>query len=71
MQFGTNHLGHYLLTGLLIDLLLQSDDARIVNVSSILHGLSRHSHFDFDDIKSSKKTYEPWHRYGVSKMANV
>ena len=40
MQFGTNHLGHYLLTGLLIDLLLQSSDARIVNVSSLAHGIA-------------------------------
>lgn len=70
MQFGTNHLGHYLLTGTLLDLLLKSTDARIVNVSSLAHGMAYDSHFDFDEIKSCSK-YDPWNRYGISKMANV
>jgi len=56
MQFGKNHLGHYLLTGLLMDLLLQSSDARIVNVSSLAHGMAWGSDFDFADIKSSETT---------------
>jgi NAD(P)-dependent dehydrogenase (short-subunit alcohol dehydrogenase family) len=73
MQFGTNHLGHFLLTNYLIPALKRGADsnggARIVNVSSIGHFMAR-SGIPFEDLKGEKH-YEKWHRYGVSKLANI
>jgi NAD(P)-dependent dehydrogenase (short-subunit alcohol dehydrogenase family) len=66
-HLGINHLGHFALTGLLMDLLAKSTAARIVTVSSAAHLLG---HFDFDDILL-EKNYEPWHAYGNSKLANI
>lgn len=54
MQFGTNHLGHYLLTALLQDLLTSGNNPRIVNVSSGAHGIAPKNHILFDDIKAEK-----------------
>lgn len=72
MQFGTNHIGHYLLTGLLKDLLLQSSCARHITVSSLAHrGADPKRQIEFDDINSSKETYDPARRYGMSKLANI
>jgi len=48
MQFGTNHLGHFALTGLLLDALLAADGARVVNVSSGAHRMGR---IRFDDLQ--------------------
>jgi retinol dehydrogenase-13 len=68
MQFGVNHLGHFLLTNLLLDKLKESPSARIVNVSS-----SRYKFVDginFDDI-NSEGDYDPIVAYGRSKLANI
>jgi len=51
MQFGTNHLGHFLLTHLLLDKLKVSPSARIINISSCLHRVGR---IDFDDLDFKK-----------------
>jgi NAD(P)-dependent dehydrogenase (short-subunit alcohol dehydrogenase family) len=67
MQLGTNHLGHFALTGLLLDLLLAAPDARVVNVSSSMHRLGR---IDFDDLQS-ERSYGPWRAYQQSKLANL
>jgi NAD(P)-dependent dehydrogenase (short-subunit alcohol dehydrogenase family) len=67
MQFGTNHLGHFALTGLLIDRLNTSPDARVVTVSSQGHRMGR---IAFDDL-AAEKGYHRWLRYGQSKVANL
>jgi NAD(P)-dependent dehydrogenase (short-subunit alcohol dehydrogenase family) len=67
MQFGTNHLGHFALTGLLLDRLLASDYARVVNVSSTGH---RFGQIRFDDLQW-KNGYSKWRAYGQSKLANL
>lgn len=68
MQFGINHLGHFLLTNLLLERMKQSPSARIVNVSSKAYlwceGIK------FDDI-NSEKSYDSRKAYGHSKLANV
>ncbi|XP_072037682.1 retinol dehydrogenase 13-like [Amphiura filiformis] len=67
MQFGVNHLGHFLLTNLLLDLLKKSASSRIINVSSMLHSKGK---INFDDIHLTKN-YEPINAYCRSKLANV
>ena len=67
MQLGTNHLGHFALTGLLLDRLLASPKARVVTVSSTAHRAGR---MRFDDLQS-EKIYAPWRAYGQSKLANL
>lgn len=67
MQFGTNHLGHFALTGSLLDLLLNTAGVRVVNVSS---GLHERSTVNFADLMG-KTTYEKWTAYGQSKLANL
>ncbi|XP_052064912.1 retinol dehydrogenase 14-like [Mytilus californianus] len=67
MQFGVNHLGHFLLTNLLLGLLKKSAPSRVVTVSSNAHEKGR---INFDDINSEKK-YEPRACYDQSKLANV
>lgn len=66
MQFGVNHLGHFLLTGLLLDA-VQSRRGRIVVVSSIMHWLGR---IDFGSFRGEKR-YNPVAAYGQSKLANI
>ncbi len=68
LQFGTNHLGHFLLTTLLIPALTESGDARVVNVTSAGH---RFSDVDFDDPNFEHRDYDPWVSYGQSKTANI
>jgi NAD(P)-dependent dehydrogenase (short-subunit alcohol dehydrogenase family) len=66
MQLGTNHLGHFALTGLLLPSLLARPDARVVTVSS---GAARTGRINFDDLQSERK-YRRWAAYGQSKLAN-
>ncbi|XP_062402568.1 retinol dehydrogenase 13-like isoform X2 [Sardina pilchardus] len=67
MQFGVNHLGHFLLTNCLLDLLKKSSPSRIVNVSSLAH---ERGEMYFDDINLDKD-YTPQKAYKQSKLANV
>ncbi len=67
LQLGTNHLGHFALTGLLMQLLLARPDARVVTVSSAAH---RMGSIDFDDLQG-ERGYSAWARYGQSKLANL
>lgn len=67
MQLGTNHLGHFALTGLLLEPLLASPAARVVNVSSTAHKPGR---IDFDDLQG-EKSYRKWMAYAQSKLANL
>jgi NAD(P)-dependent dehydrogenase (short-subunit alcohol dehydrogenase family) len=65
MQLGTNHLGHFALTGLLLPAL--RPDGRVVTVSSGAHRMGR---IDFDDLQHTRG-YQRWAVYGQSKLANV
>lgn len=67
MQLGVNHLGHFALTGLLIDIIVKTPNARIHNVSSSANYTGT---INFDDLMS-KKNYGRWETYGQSKLANV
>ena len=67
MQFGVNHLGHFALTGHLMEMLIASGPARVVSISSQGH---RPGKIHFDDINSEKK-YSPWPAYFQSKLANL
>jgi NAD(P)-dependent dehydrogenase (short-subunit alcohol dehydrogenase family) len=67
VQFGTNHLGHFALTGLLLPLLLQQAGSRIVTVASIAH---KGGVLNFDDLNAERK-YDPRKAYHQSKLANL
>ncbi|MBT3219939.1 MAG: SDR family oxidoreductase [Proteobacteria bacterium] len=67
LQFGTNHLGHFALTGRLLPLLTAKPAARVVNVSSIGHIMGS---INFDDLQSEKK-YNSTTAYAQSKLANL
>ena len=68
-HFGTNHLGHFALTGLLIDLLLATPGSRVVSVSSTGH---RSGSMDFDNLMyEDGKGYQRQRAYGRSKLANL
>ena len=67
MQFGVNHLGHFLLTNLLLDRIKEAPSARIVNVSS---GTYLMGNLDFDNL-NSEESYDPLAAYGTSKLANI
>jgi len=66
-QFGTNHLGHFALTGLLISQLLAAPAPRVVTVSSIAH---RRGKIDFDNLQS-ERSYNPRAAYNTSKLSNL
>jgi NAD(P)-dependent dehydrogenase (short-subunit alcohol dehydrogenase family) len=66
MQFGTNHLGHFALTGLLMPSLLTRPGARVVTLSSLMALMGR---IRFDDLQARRR-YERWPAYGQSKLAN-
>ena len=67
MQFGTNHLGHFALTGLLLPTLLARKGARVVTVSSMV---ARIGSINFDDLQGERH-YRRWRAYGQSKLANL
>jgi NAD(P)-dependent dehydrogenase (short-subunit alcohol dehydrogenase family) len=67
MQFGTNHLGHFALTGRLVPLLRAATAPRVVNVSSGAHKMGT---MDFADLMG-EKDYRRWGAYGQSKLANL
>jgi NAD(P)-dependent dehydrogenase (short-subunit alcohol dehydrogenase family) len=67
MQFGTNHLGHFALTGLLLPALLRAPDPRVVTVSSGAHRMGR---IAFGDLHGERR-YWRWSAYGQSKLANL
>lgn len=68
LQFGTNHLGHFAFTGLLLDLLLPVADSRVVTVASIAHRIRASIHFD--DLQW-EKSYDRVAAYGQAKLANL
>lgn len=68
LQFGTNHLGHFALTGLLFDLIKGTPGSRIVNVSS---GAHNYGDLEFDDLNWEKRSYKKMKAYADSKIANL
>jgi len=68
LQFGTNHLGHFALTGLLIDLIKPTPNSRIVNVSSNAHKIGK---LNFDDLSWETRRYKKMQAYADSKLANL
>ena len=68
-QIGTNHLGHYALTGLLIDLIVKTPKSRVVSTSSLAH---KNGKMDFDNfLFDNGNGYTPNKAYGRSKLANL
>lgn len=67
MHFGTNHLGHFLLTGLLFELLKRTPNSRVVTVSSFAHYGGR---INFENL-NGEKSYQKWRAYSQSKLSNV
>ncbi|XP_063231388.1 retinol dehydrogenase 11-like isoform X2 [Bacillus rossius redtenbacheri] len=66
-QLGVNHVGHFLLTLLLLPRMLRSSPARIINVTSMSHISGR---IDFDDL-NMERSYSPYQSYARSKLANI
>jgi NAD(P)-dependent dehydrogenase (short-subunit alcohol dehydrogenase family) len=67
MQFATNHLSHFALTGLLLPLLRRAQTPRVVNVSSLAH---RGGKIEFDNLQAERE-YKSWPAYQQSKLANL
>ena len=67
LHFGTNHLGHFALTGLLLDRLNRTEAPRVVTVSSNEH---KRGHINFDDLQLERR-YDPRKGYRQSKLANA
>ncbi len=68
LQFGTNHIGHFALTGLLLDRLLHTAGSRVVSVASMAHTWGT---IDFEDLQWERKRYKKGKSYGQSKLANL
>ena len=75
IQFGTNHIGHFLLTKLLMPTLQRTaeakQDVRIINLSSEGHRLPPKGGLALKDARSNMSSYSTWVRYGHSKLANL
>lgn len=73
VQLGTNHLGHYLLTELLLPALERGAPSRVVILSSCYHDVAqgREGHIDFDDLQFERRPYDGWAAYAQSKLANL
>lgn len=73
LQFGTNHLGHFRLTQLLLERIRATAGARVVNVSSAYHdaAMGRPGKIHFDDLNYERRKYDGWEAYAQSKLANV
>jgi len=69
MQIGTNHFGHFALTGLLLERLAATRGARVVNVASMAHRWTRA--MNLEDPNFSHSRYKKWDAYGKSKLANL
>lgn len=67
MMFATNHLGYFLMTHYLFDLLKASDSARVVNVASLAH---RFTSMRWDDLQA-EKSFNSWVQYGHTKLMNI
>jgi NAD(P)-dependent dehydrogenase (short-subunit alcohol dehydrogenase family) len=67
LQFGTNHLGHFALTGLLLPGLLERPGARVVTLTSAMHWVGR---IDFGDL-DAERSYRKWSVYSQAKLANL
>ncbi|MDA3930877.1 MAG: oxidoreductase [Prolixibacteraceae bacterium] len=68
-QLGTNHLGHFALTGLLLDLIKSTPNSRVVNVSSMAH---KSGLMDFNDLMfENERVFKTFKAYGQSKLANL
>lgn len=71
LQIGTNHLGHFALTGLLLPLLPIDDPTRDARVITVASGAHRMGSCDPTDLNYERRTYRPWQAYGQSKLANL
>jgi NAD(P)-dependent dehydrogenase (short-subunit alcohol dehydrogenase family) len=69
LQFGTNHLGHFALTGLLFPQLAKAEAARVVTVASQAHRIART--VPLEDPRNDKRHYRKWGAYAESKLANL
>ena len=68
-QFATNHIGHFLLTNLILDNIKAAGKARIINLASIAHKYTRE--LNLDDINYEKEEYGGWKSYSRSKYCNI
>lgn len=68
-QFATNHIGHFLLTNLILDNVKAAGNARIINLASIAHKSTRE--LNFDDLNYEKEEYGGWKSYSRSKFCNI
>ena len=69
LQMGTNHFGHFALTGLLLPQLLESEDARVVSVASQAHRMALRA--PLEDPRIQPRSYRRWQAYAESKLANL
>ena len=71
-QFGTNHIGHFVLTNELLPALKASAPSRVINLASTAHWMyAPEAGLEWDDLERAEKCYSAWQRYGSSKLANI